>query len=51
MLHVHVGYFRLLVFGFGTSCLILMFVVSFLDLNVFVYGIVTCWDKKKHVLE
>jgi hypothetical protein len=37
------------VFGFGTPCLILMFFVSFLDLNMFVYSTVTCWDKKKGV--
>jgi len=33
--------FKLIVFGFGTSCLILMLFVSFLDSNMFVYGSVT----------
>ena len=42
--------FQLVVFGFVTSCMILMFdfilFVSFLESNMFVYGGVTCWDKK-----
>jgi len=28
-----------------------MFFISFLDSNMFVYDIVTCWDKKRHALE
>jgi len=42
-------YFKLVVFRFVTSCMILMFdfilFVSFLDSNMFMYGGVTYWDK------
>jgi hypothetical protein len=49
MLYEHVGCFRLVVFWIGTLCLILMlyvFFCYFFGLNMFVYDVVTCWDKK-----
>ena len=41
-LHEHVICFKLVLFGFVTSCIILMLFVSFLDSNIVVYGSVTC---------
>jgi len=50
ILHEHVVCFKLIVFEFITSCMILMLFINVLDSNMFMYSNVTCrYKKKKHV--